>query len=161
MEWQGGNAGRSDSQAGYGLSLSGRYLLGDAGKPNALSGAATIGSGSAHRVVALAFDGGNDAVMTASGLDAMSHWQVYGGYSHYWTESLNASVSAAWAELANSDFQARSAIHKAGSVHLNLIWFPYRLVSTGLEVMWGTRENQDGASGSAWRLQYMTKFLFF
>ena len=79
LEWQGGNDGPSDSQAGYGLSLSGRYLLGDAGKPNALSGAATIGSGSAHRVVALAFDGGNDAVMTASGLDAMSHWQVYGG----------------------------------------------------------------------------------
>ena len=160
LEWQGGDDGLSDSQVGYGLSLSGRYILGDASKPNAFSGAATIGSGSAHRVVALSFDGGNDAVMTADGLDATSHWQAYGGYSHYWTESLNSSVSAAWAELDNSRFQPGSAIHKAGSVHANLIWYPYRLVSTGLEVMWGPRENNDGASGSAWRLQYMTKFMF-
>ena len=159
LEWQGGDAGPSDSEMGYGVSLSGRQLVGKSRK-NAISGAATVGSGSAHRVVVLSYDGGNDAVITPDGLDAMSHWQIYAGYSHYWAESLNSGLSFAWAELNNSEFQPDDAIHRAGSVHANLVWFPYRLVSTGLEVMWGKRENKDGASGTAWRLQYMVRYKF-
>jgi hypothetical protein len=90
----------------------------------------------------------------------MSHWQVCGGYSHYWTDSLNSSISAAWAELDNSEFQPGAAIHQAGSVHVNLIWFPYKLASTGIEVMWGTRRNKDGTEGNASRVQYMFGFKF-
>ena len=159
LEWQGGDAGPSDTQVGYGVSLSGRYLIGR-GNRNAVVGTATVGSGSAHRVISLSFDGGNDAVITPNGLDAISHWQVYGGYSHYWTKSLNSTVSAAWADLENSEFQPGSAIHRAGSVHANLIWFPYKLVSTGIEYMWGVRENKDGAEGTASRIQFMVKYKF-
>ena len=139
------------------MSLSGRYVI---GKKDAIMGAATVGSGSAHRVISLSFDGGNDAVITPEGLDAMSHRQVYGGYSHYWTKSLNSSFSAAWAELDNSEFQPGSAIHTAKSFHVNLIWFPYKLVSTGIEYMYGVRENKDGAEGTASRIQYMVKYKF-
>ena len=156
---QGGENGPNDAEMGFGASLSGRHLVGKH-KNNAISGAATVGSGSAHRVIVLSFDGGNDAVITADGLDAMRHWQIYGGYSHYWTASLNSSFSAAWAELDNSEFQPDNAIHRAGSVHVNLVWFPYRLVSTGVEAMWGRRENKDGAVGTAWRFQSMVKFTF-
>lgn len=97
-------------------------------------GGASIGRGSAHRVVGLSFDGGNDAVITSDGLDVMSNWQAYIGFSHYWTKSLNSTISTAWAELDNSTFQPNDAIHRAGSVHLNLIWFPYKLVSTGAQI---------------------------
>jgi hypothetical protein len=159
LEWQGGDTGPSDEKMGYGVSLTGRHLIGGSNN-NAISGAATIGSGSAHRVVSLSFDGGNDAVMTPDGLDVMSHWQVYGGYSHYWTKSLNSSVSAAWAELDNSELQPGNAIRRAGSVHVNLIWFPYKLVSTGIEYMYGIRENKDGEEGTASRIQFMVKYKF-
>jgi hypothetical protein len=159
LEWQGGDAGPSDTQLGFGATLSGRHLVG-ADNNNAIVATATFGSGAAHRVVALAFDGGNDAVITPDGLDATWHWQVYGGYSHYWSDSFNSTVSAAWAELDNSEFQPDDSIHRASSVHANLIWFPYKRVSTGIEAMWGRRENKDGASGTAWRLQSMLKFQF-
>jgi cell division septum initiation protein DivIVA len=159
LEWQGGESGPSDEEIGYGLSLSGRFLVGKNGN-DALVATATIGSGAAHRVVSLSFDGGNDAVITSDGLDVMSHRQVYGGYSHYWTKSLNSTISAAWAELDNSEFQPGDAIHKAGSLHVNLIWFPYKLVSTGIEYMYGLRENKDGAKGTASRIQMMAKFKF-
>ena len=159
LEWQGGDAFPSDAQMGFGATLSGRHLVG-ASKKNAIVATATVGSGSAHRVIALAFDGGNDAVITPDGLDAMQHWQVYGGYSLYWSDSFNSTVSAAWAQLDNSEFQPDDSIRKAGSVHANLIWFPYRMASTGIEVMWGRRENKDGASGNAWRIQGMVKFKF-
>jgi hypothetical protein len=122
-------------------------------------GGGTIGQGSAHRVVVLE-GAGNDAVITPDGLDVMSHWQAYIGYSHYWTKSLNSTISTAWTELDNSEFQPGDAIHRAGSAHLNLIWFPYKLVSTGCEYMWGLRENKDGAEGTARRFQCMMKFKF-
>ena len=159
LEWQGGDAGPSDKKMGFGASLTGRHLVGKS-RTDAIVGAATIGSGAAHRVISLSFDGGNDAVITPDGLDAMSHWQVYGGYSHYWTRSLNSTVSAAFAELNNSEFQSGDAIHRAGSVHTNLIWFPYSLVSTGIEYMYGVRENKDGAEGTANRIQFMVKYKF-
>ena len=157
LEWQGGDAGPSDKEMGYGASLSGRLVV---GKNDALVGAATIGSGAAHRVISLSTDGGNDAVITPDGLDVMSHWQVYTGYSHYWTEDLNSTASIAFAELDNSEYQPGHAIHRTGTFHLNLIWFPYKLVSTGIEYMYGFRENKDGAEGTASRLQYMVKYKF-
>ena len=159
LEWQGGDAGPSASKVGYGVSLSGRYLIGKGGK-DTIGGSVTFGSGSAHRVISLSFDGGNDAVVTPEGLDVMSHWQVYGGYTHYWTKSLNSAVSVAWAELDNSELQPGSAIRRAGSIHVNLIWFPYKLVSTGIEYMYGIRENKDGAEGTASRVQFMVKYKF-
>jgi hypothetical protein len=158
LDWQGGDTGPSDKAIGFGLNLTGRWLLGKNGN-NAVMGGGTIGEGSAHRVVVLG-GAGNDAVITADGLDVMPHWQAYVGYSHYWTKSLNATISTAWAELDNSDFQPGDAIHRAGSFHLNLIWFPYKLVSTGFEIMWGERVNEDGAKGEAWRFQYMAKWKF-
>ena len=157
LEWQGGDAGPSDKEMGYGASLSGRLVV---GKNDALVGAATIGSGAAHRVISLSVDGGNDAVITPDGLDVMSHWQVYTGYSHYWTEDLNSTASIALAELDNSEFQPGRAIHRTGTFHLNLIWFPYKLVSTGIEYMYGFRENKDGAEGTATRIQFMVKYKF-
>jgi hypothetical protein len=41
-----------------------------------------------------------------------------------------------------------------------LIWFPYKLISAGVEYMWGTRENKDGSDGKASRVQAMAKFRF-
>ena len=158
LDWQGGDAGPSDTEIGFGLNLTGRWLLGKDGN-NAIMGGGTIGQGSAHRVVVLE-GAGNDAVITPDGMDVMSHWQAYIGYSHYWTKSLNSTISTAWTELDNSEFQPGDAIHRAGSAHLNLIWFPYKLVSTGCEFMWGLRENKDGAEGTARRVQCMMKFKF-
>jgi hypothetical protein len=158
LDWQGGDTGPSDTAFGFGLNLTGRLLLGRNGN-DALMGGGTIGQGSAHRVVTLE-GAGNDAVITDEGLDVMSHWQAYIGYSHYWTQSLNSTISTAWTELDNSELQPGDAIHRAGSFHLNLVWFPYKLASTGFEIMWGERVNKDGAKGEAWRLQYMAKYKF-
>jgi hypothetical protein len=160
LEWQGGVTGPDETEIGYGASLTTAIPLGEL-KRNRVSFAATAGSGAAHKVVSLSFDGGNSAVVTPGGrLDKMSHWQVYGGYSHYWTDSLNSAVVFAHAELDNSEFQSGNAIHQASSVHVNLIWFPYKSVSTGVEYMWGRRENADGADGTANRIQFMAKFVF-
>ena len=66
----------------------------------------------------------------------------------------------AHAEVDNVDYQADSQIKSVSSAHVNLIWFPYKSVSTGLELMWGERENKDGSTGDATRLQAMIKYKF-
>ena len=159
LEWQGADGGPSDTEFGYAAVLAGRYAIGESRKTT-ISGSATVGSGAAHRVISLSWDGGNDAVITPNGLDVMSHWQIYGGLSHYWRPDLNSTFSYAIAELDNSQFQPGSAIHRAQSLHANLVWYPYKLVSTGIEIMWGERENFDGAKGDAVRIQWMAKYQF-
>jgi uncharacterized membrane-anchored protein YhcB (DUF1043 family) len=159
LNWQGGETGPSDSALGWGVNLTGRYLFGK-GNRDAIMGGAVIGKGAAHRIVSLG-GSGSSGVLTASGnIDVLPVWEANIGISHYWTDSLNSTFSTAWTELDNSVFQPGDAIHRAGSFHLNLIWFPYKLASTGFEIMWGIRENKDGAEGTAFRIQYMAKFKF-
>ncbi len=159
MSWQGGESGPSDDALGWGLNLTGRWLIGTGGI-NALVGGVVIGDGAAHRIVSLG-GSGSSAVLTPAGtLDTLSVMEANIGYSHYWTDALNSTISYAWTELDNSEFQPDDAIHRASAFHANLIWFPYKSVSTGFELIWGERENKDGASGDAWRAQYMAKFKF-
>jgi hypothetical protein len=159
LNWQGGETGPSDSALGWGVNLTGRYLLGS-GNSDAIMGGLVLGEGAAHRIVSLG-GSGSSGVLTPSGdIDVLSVWEANIGYSHYWTQSLNSTISTAWTELDNSEFQPGDEIHRAGSFHLNLIWFPYKLASTGFEIMWGERVNKDGAKGEAWRLQYMAKYKF-
>lgn len=62
-----------------------------------------------------------DAVITQARQDVMKHWEAYDGISHYWTDTLNSSLSFAYAELDNSAFQSGDAINRAGSSHINLV----------------------------------------
>lgn len=158
MNWQGGETGPDASAFGWGLNPTFQVLLGSQSN-NSLSGGGSFGVGGAHRVVTLSFED-TDAVITDDGLDLMPFWQAYIGYSHYWTASLNSTISTNWTELDNAELQPGNAIHRAGSVHLNLVWFPAKLASVGGEIMWGERVNKDGASGDAWRLNLMVKYKF-
>ena len=159
LNWQGGATGPSDTTVGWGLNLTGRALLGK-NSNNALVGGVAFGDGMAHKIVSLR-GSGSDAVITSNGsLETLNARQAYGGYSHYWTRSLNSTFTAAWTEVDNADIQLGDAINGAESAHVNLIWFPYKLVSTGIEYMWGQRKNKDGAKGTANRIQYMVKFKF-
>lgn len=63
-------------------------------------------------------------------------------------------------ELDNSEFQPDDAMYRAQLFHIHLIWFPYNLISTGIEAMWGERENFGGTSGTATRIQRMATYLF-
>ena len=45
-----------------------------------------------------------------------------------------------------------------GVGHPNVIWKPREQLGTGIELMWGTRENADGADGDATRIETMVKY---
>ena len=159
IKWQGGETGPSDSDLGWGVSLTGRYLVGKKSR-NAISGQFTYGDGSAFKVVSLRGAGASAVLDPQGDIDTLKHWQVYAAYNHYWVDTLNSSFVLAHAEVDNVDYQPDSQIKSVSSAHVNLIWFPYKSVSTGVEMMWGERENKDGSTGDATRLQAMIKYKF-
>ncbi len=159
LKWQGGENGPSDSAIGWGVALTGSYRLGDKSR-NVLSTQLTYGEGSAFRVISLAGTG-SGAVLTDDGsIKTLPHWSAYGAYSHYWTDALNSSFAVAHAEADATNLLPGSTMRKSTTAHVNLIWFPYKAVSTGVELMWGERENQDGTTGDATRFQAMIKYKF-
>ncbi len=99
-------------------------------------------------------------VITEDGLDLSPAWFAYAGFNHYWSKSLNSTISTHWTETDLSEFSSDDTIRRAGSFHANLIWFPYSRISTGIEYMWGVRENKNGIEGTASRVQFMAKFKF-
>ena len=82
------------------------------------------------------------------------------GLGHAWADTLASNLAFAWTDLEDIGARAPDAIQSGGVGHLNLIWTPREKLSTGIELMWGTRENADGDDGSATRVQTMVKYAF-
>ena len=49
--------------------------------------------------------------------------------------------------------QGDSAIKRTQDARANLIWAPYKMINVGGELLWGRRDNRNGAHGDAVRLQ--------
>jgi len=82
------------------------------------------------------------------------------GLGHAWSDTLASNFALAWTDHENIGEREPDAIQSGGVGHLNLIWTPREKLSTGIALMWGTRENADGDDGSATRVQTMVKYAF-
>ena len=60
----------------------------------------------------------------------------------------------------NLDFQDDSAYARTDRAIINLLWMPVTHVDVGGELLWGRRENKDGASGTARQIQIGAKYQF-
>jgi len=158
--WRGPETVPNETKAGYAITGSGRFAFKLSQYQDAFVYGAGFGTGQGHRIIALSWDGKASGVITDDGLNLSPAWFGYAGFNHYWSKSFNSTFSTAWAETDLSPDQAGSTIKRAGSFHANLIWFPYPRISTGIEYMWGVRENNDGIEGTATRIQFMAKFKF-
>ena len=82
------------------------------------------------------------------------------GYEHDWAERWTSTLAYSLARIDNIDAQAADAIHKTQTASINLVWQPFERLLTGVEYLYGTRENHDDEDGFAHRLQFSFKFLF-
>lgn len=150
--------GTTDATAtGWGVNVSGKssVLRGDA-----IMGHVGFGSGISRYIEA--FGGENaDAVLTPDGeLKALDAWSFVLGYTHYWSERFNSTLSGGMVRLDNEPSQPGGAIKFIRSAHANLVYAPSRLLTIGGELMWGLRENQDEARGDALRFQFSIQYKF-
>ena len=154
-----GDAGTPDADAvGWGLALSGKTQVGDPGRR--LMGQVSIGEGSSHYNQALR-GAGVDAFLAANGdLQTLPVVSAVLGYEHDWSQRLSSTFAYSRANVDNGRGQEASTMHESQSASANLIWMPFDHFLTGVEYLYGTREDNDGSSGTAHRLQISFKFMF-
>lgn len=91
-------------------------------------------------------------------LEAIGAFATYGGYQHWWMDSLRSNLVYGLVKADNPSFipddRLKSTYYLAG----NLVWNPWKNVTIGLEYLYGNRENIDGNSGDANRFIFSTKF---
>ena len=83
-------------------------------------------------------------------------WMV--GLTRDWTDDLSSNITYAENMLDNTVFQEPGDVHRTTYLAANLIWSPLERVKVGIEYLHGTRENFDGATGAANRVQ--ASFIF-
>jgi hypothetical protein len=157
LHWDGEGVGPDASATGWSVIFAGRQNL---RQGSFFTWNLAYGDGTAETIMALTGSDAN-AVLTADGrLITRKGYSAALGLGHAWTDTLSSNLAFAWTDLEDIGQRAPDAIRSGGAGHLNLIWAPREKLSTGIELMWGTRENADGADGDATRVQTMIKYLF-
>jgi hypothetical protein len=108
------------------------------------------------------YHGGLAAAPDGDGrLEAIPTISAMFSYLHYWNERLSSHLVGSYGKEDNPAGQSADALHAVGYAALNLVWEFAEKMSFGGEYLYGTREDKDGASGSANRLLFVFKFEFF
>ncbi|MGY6555789.1 MAG: DcaP family trimeric outer membrane transporter [Wenzhouxiangella sp.] len=151
----------SGSETGWGLNLSSAIALGG---NNRVLLQAVYGEG----IASYMNDGGMDLAPSARfDADAVSPQAtaipllgIMAYYDHWWSPRWSSSIGYSFTRVNNTNFQTPDAFSKGQYASVNLLHFPNQRVMLGAELMWGQRENNDGSSDDALRLQFSVKYSF-
>lgn len=144
----------SGNVSGYGANLAGALKVGTSDKVQAQ---VAYGKG-----VASYFNDGFVDIAPGDGLKAeaaaLYGWLLY--YDHLWSTQWRSVVGYSEAAQDNTSNQTASAMHKGRYASANLLYTPVKKVLVGGELLWGERENKNGASGNDSRVQFSAKYEF-
>jgi hypothetical protein len=102
----------------------------------------------------------SSAVLTPEGdLETMPAWNLGTGLAINIRSNLVTNFNINWYSIDPSQYREGKKMKSGESVHLNLIWSPYKKVNTGIEYMILKRVNTDNSSGTGQRLQLMIKYI--
>ena len=158
LHWDGEGVGPDATEAGWALIFAGRQNFG--GSSDFFNWNLVYGDGTADTIMALTGSDANANLTPDGRLVTRQGYSVALGLGHAWSDTLSSNLAFAWTDLEDIGERAPDAIRSGAVGHLNLIWAPLEKLNTGIELMWGTRENADGDDGDATRIQTMVKYLF-
>ena len=157
LRWDGNGSGPDAKAQEWAVVLNGRHYLGDR---DYVTLNLSYSDGAAENISALSGSNANASLTLDGRLETNKAWNIALGYAHKITERLTTNLAYAQTELKANYLRSPDSI-KGGSVaHVNFIWAFAKAMSTGIEYMWGERENTDGARGRAARVQSMAKYDF-
>ena len=81
-------------------------------------------------------------------------------YDHYWSGKWASSIGYSQHHQDNTSGQAFNAFKTGSYASTNLLWTPAKNVMWGAELLWGKKEQMDGASGHDTRVQFTGQFKF-
>jgi hypothetical protein len=148
----------SDEAYGYGLSLSGKWMLGQ----DDLRFMINVGDALGRYMGINAF---NDGYINSKGeIDTADQWGAFLAYQHYWSQRWRSTFSISYAGADNpgtNDYAAANSLAKKyQSVHANLNWLPAPKLSLGGELILASKELEDGRDGDMSRVQFAVKYAF-
>jgi hypothetical protein len=149
------DADASGHEIGAGVNLSGSLKL--LGK-NKLMGQVAYGEGIAAYFNDCCTDLAPNASLSRAESVPLLGWLVY--YDHYWNDRWSSSVGYSGQNQNNTGGQADDAFNRGAYASGNLLWSPAKEVLTGVELLWGQRENSDGAKEDDTRVQFSVKYSY-
>ena len=156
LKYENPATGHDDSITGFGISASGRWVL---GANDDLRYMLTAGRG-ISRYIGLAIT--NDAVVDADGdLDAIDTLAGFVGWRHVFSPKLRTNLFYARSQYDNDVAHTGLGITRmVHSVHANAIWTPLPKLDLGVELIYGVRELESGADGDLARVHFHAKYNF-
>ena len=102
----------------------------------------------------------NSGLLTDLEAEAVPLTGVLAYYDHWWSAKWSSSIGYSFTEVDNTNFQDPGAFQKIDYASGNLLYYPADNLMFGAELMWGQRENNDGASEDNVRFQFTAKYNF-
>ena len=149
-------AGISDSESGWGISLSGKFVFGN---KDDFRWMASTGSGMGRYI---GLNTANGAVLDGDGnLHAIDSTGVFGSYRHLWSDKWRSNFTIGYLTVDNdTDLTGMSVTKNATSYHINAIYSPLPKLDFGLEFMYADLEIESGLDGNLSRFQFSAKYAF-
>ena len=85
---------------------------------------------------------------------------TYGAIQHFWSERMRSSIMYSFVQVQNTEAQPGSVYHQGNYTAGNLLWNPFGSLTVGAEFLYGWRDNKDGSTGNAPRIQFSAKYNF-
>jgi hypothetical protein len=107
-------------------------------------------------------DGGSSLAPKRDGIEAIEAIESVGismFYDRYWDENWSSSFGWSMHEQDNSEGQQGDAFERGQIAQANLLWSKEGF-TTGAEMIWARRDDNNGADNSDFRLQYSLKYNF-
>lgn len=145
-----------DSEVGFGVSASGKIML---GSRDDLRFMVTAGSGLGRYI---GINTINDVSLTPENdLEAIDGAAGFIAYRHMWTDKLRTSVFYSVLQgNYDEELVAGTATKAAESFHVNLLYSPVAKVTLGGEIIYAKREQENNIDGTMNRLQLSAKYDF-
>ncbi|MEM1113846.1 MAG: DcaP family trimeric outer membrane transporter [Pseudomonadota bacterium] len=150
--------GEDDSKLGYGLSLSGKWNLGQDDLRFQLNYGDALGR-------YLGLNAFNDGYVDDDG--EIQTFNQYGGfiaYRHFWSPKWRSTLSLSAIQADNPSARefapTESLAKRYETLHANLNYLPTPKMAIGGEFIYGHKELEDGRDGDLTRLQFAVKYAF-
>ena len=147
-----------DSQFGYGLSFAGKWMFGKDDLRFMINYGDALGR-------YLGLNAFNDGYIDASGdIETIDQWGAFIAYQHLWSAQWSSSFTLSMSQADNpsaSEFiHANSLAESYQSAHASLWYSPAPKYSMGGELIYATKELEDGREGDMSRFQLAVKYAF-
>jgi hypothetical protein len=81
-------------------------------------------------------------------------------YDHWWSDKMSSTIGAGYLHINNLETQNDTELNNTRYALANFIYYPNEFIKTGLEWMYGRRENKDHAHAYDNRLQFTVQLMF-